>query len=115
MIAQIAGNDDWLNVAEARANAVLSAAVGLYSTTMARVSLALIAVQRNDLQAADEQYAVLASTPGLMVFYVSTDRVFGMLSMTLGRLDQAVDHFEDALAFNRRAGFRPGLDLLRLR
>ena len=76
---------------------------------MARVSLALIAVQRNDLPAADEQYAVLASTPGLMVFYVSTDRVLGMLSMTLGRLDQAVDHFEDALAFNRRAGFRPDL------
>ena len=109
MVAQIAGNDDWLNFAKARANAVLSAAIGLYSATMARVSLALIAAQRRDVAAAGEQYAALASVPGIMVFYISTDRVLGLLSVTLGSPDQAVVHFEDALAFNRRAGFRPDL------
>jgi len=35
--------------------------------------------------------------------------VLGQLSVTLGRLDQAAAHFEDALAFNRRAGYRPDL------
>ena len=109
VVARIAGNDEWLNVAESRANAVLAAAVGLYSTTMARVSLALIAVQRGDAAAAEEHYTALVSAPGIMVFYVSTDRVLGQLSVTMGRLDQAVDHFEDALAFNRRAGYRPDL------
>jgi len=44
-----------------------------------------------------------------MVFYVNTDRILGLLSALLGRLDQAASHFEDALAFNRGAGYRPDL------
>ena len=44
-----------------------------------------------------------------MVFYICTDRVLGLLSVTLGRLDQAINHFEDALAFCRKAGYRPEL------
>ncbi len=109
MVAQISDNAEWLTVAQARAERVLSAEVGFYSTTMARVGLALIAVQRNDVAAAEDQYAALAPVPGIMVFYVSTDRVLGLLSVTLGWLDQASAHFEDALAFNRRAGYRPDL------
>ena len=109
VVARIAGNDEWLTVAETRANGVLAAAVGHYSNAMARVSLALIGVQRGDVAAAEEHYAALALVPSLMVFYVSTDRVLGLLCQTMGNLDQAVDHFEDALAFNRRAGYRPDL------
>ena len=37
------------------------------------------------------------------------DRLLGLLSMTMGKLDQAVAHFEDALAFSRRIGVRPEL------
>ena len=109
LVAQIAGNAEWLTVAEARAKQVLSADVGLFSTTMARVGLALIAVERRDVAAAEEQYAALVSVPGIMVFYVGTDRVLGLLSVTLGRLDQGINHFEDALAFCRRAGYWPDL------
>jgi tetratricopeptide (TPR) repeat protein len=109
VVARIAGNDEWLTVAETRANGVLAAAVGRYSNAIARVSLALIGVQRGDVAAAEEHYAALALVPGLMVFYVSTYRVLGQLSATLSRLDQAADHFEDALAFNRSAGYRPDL------
>ena len=109
VVARIAGNEEWLTVAETRANAVLSASFGLYSTTMARVGLALIAVERGNVAAAEEQYAALVSVPGIMVFYIGTDQVLGLLSVTLGRLDQAVAHFEDSLEFCRKAGYRPNL------
>ena len=109
MAAQIVGNDEWLTVAETRAQRVLSAAAGLYSTTMARVGLALVAVQRCDAASAEEQYSALAPVPGIMVFYIGTDQVLGLLSVTLGRLDQAIDHFEDSLEFCRKAGYRPNL------
>ncbi len=112
MVARIAGNagnDEWLTVAESRAEGVLSRAAGLFSNTMARVCLALVAVQRGDVSAAEEQYAALVSVPGIMVFYIGTDQVLGLLSVTLGRLDQAMNHFDDALAFCRKAGYRPDL------
>ena len=95
--------------AETRANAVLAASVGRYSTTLARVSLALIAVERGDISSAEEQYSALAEVPGIMVFYMGTDHVLGQLSVTLGRLDRAVGHFEDSLGFCRKAGFQPNL------
>jgi len=107
--AQIAGNDEWLTAAEARAQHNLSLTAGLFSATMARVGLALIAVQRGDTASAEEQYTALAPVPGIMVFYIGTDQVLGLLSVTLGRLDQAVAHFEDSLEFCRKAGYRPNL------
>ena len=42
--------------------------------------------------------------PGL-----AADRLLGLLSQTVGNLDQAVAHFEDALTFCRRAGYQPEL------
>ena len=39
----------------------------------------------------------------------SVDRLLGLLSQTMGNLNQAAAHFEDALAFCRRAGYRPEL------
>ncbi len=33
----------------------------------------------------------------------------GLLAQTMGNLDQAVAHFEEALAFCRKAGYRPEL------
>jgi ATP/maltotriose-dependent transcriptional regulator MalT len=42
--------------------------------------------------------------PGLAI-----DRLLGLLAHTMGNLDQAAGHFEDALAFCRKAGFQPEL------
>ncbi len=39
----------------------------------------------------------------------SVDRLLGLLSQTMGELGQAASHFEDALAFCRKAGYRPEL------
>ncbi len=40
---------------------------------------------------------------------MSVDRLLGILSQTMGELDQSTEHFEDALAFCRKAGYRPEL------
>ena len=40
---------------------------------------------------------------------MSVDRLLGLLSQTMGKLDQAETNFEDALAFCRKAGYRPEL------
>ena len=40
---------------------------------------------------------------------VSVDRLFGLLSQTMGNMDRAAQHFEEALAFTRKASYRPDL------
>ena len=80
-----------------------------YGKTVARLGLALLAVQQGNMEAAKEQYAALESGPGIMLLYISTDRVLGLLSLTQGHMDRAMAHFEDALAFCRKAGYRPEL------
>jgi DNA-binding CsgD family transcriptional regulator len=44
-----------------------------------------------------------------MYFQISVDRLLGLLAQTMGNLDKAAQHFEDALAFCRKAGYRPEL------
>ena len=43
-----------------------------------------------------------------MIWTVSSvDRLLGLLCQTMGNSDQAMAHFEDAIAFYRKAGYRP--------
>ena len=80
----------------------------------ARIGLALMAVQRRDGTAAIESYRALQPVIGTMAPScgvcpgLSVDRLMGLLSHTMGNLDQACGHFEDALAFCRK-GFKPEL------
>ncbi len=112
LVGRLTGSDERFTIAEEAAAAVLSspsatpiAAIG------ARLGLALLAVQRNDTVAAAAQYSALKSSrvhttcDGL----VSNDRVLALLAHTTDRLDKAADHFEDALAFCRKAGYSPEL------
>ncbi len=39
----------------------------------------------------------------------SVDRLLGLLSQTMENRDQAAAHFEEALTFCRKAGYRPEL------
>ena len=83
----------------------------LYAQT-ACTGLALLAVVRGDESSAAEQYANLEDQRGQLlprVVSIAADRLLGLLCSTLGNLDQAMSHFEDALAFCRKAGFRPEL------
>ena len=68
-----------------------------------RIGLALIAAQRGDETAAKELYGALQPIAGTMAPSCSygpglaVDRIRGLLSRTMGNLDQASTHFEDAL------------------
>jgi hypothetical protein len=70
-----------------------------------------MAVLRNDSQAASEQYAAAKSVlTGMMIpfnFYLG--RLLGLLAQMMDNLDLAADHFEEALACCRKAGYRPEL------
>jgi tetratricopeptide (TPR) repeat protein len=109
-IARITGVLDHLGVAAAAAPTVLSSPFAnplfaLYS----RAGLGLLAVLRDDAAAAAEQYGPLQSQVGTMSLAISIDRLLGLLAQTMGNLDKAAEHFEDALAFCRKAGYRPEL------
>ena len=112
LAARITGVMKRLDVAAAAAGNVLSSASAVpLNTTTSRASLALMAIQQGDLNSAGEQYAVLANQSGTILTGVlaSVDRILGLLSAFMGNLDQAASHFEDALAFCRKAGYRPEL------
>lgn len=69
----------------------------------ARIALAVVAVERGDTLTAQEQYDALLPYRGVMTngHPPVTDRVLGLLAQTLGRIDDAAAHFEDALDFCR--------------
>ncbi len=108
LVAQITGEIQRGEEVEALAAGVVAAGFP-YPSTVARLGLALLAVQRGDVQGASEQYTTIKDLPRMVLLFNSTDRVLGLLSVTMGRLDQAEAHFEDGLAFTRRAGYRPEL------
>ena len=108
MRARITGVTDQFPVAEAAGKAVLaSEASSLLAAWLARIGQALMAVQKGDKAAAAKLYSSLESRRGTMLeVLVSADRLLGLLSLGRGRPEEAIAHFEDALEFCRRAGYR---------
>lgn len=109
VVAWITGDSSRVGVAEMAARTLLSFPVvtPLVPLVM-RAGLALLAVLRGDGVAAAEHYTALSGTRG-RIFIVSYDRVLGLLARTMGDLEGATAHFEDALAFCGKAGYRPQL------
>ncbi|MFQ6029367.1 MAG: LuxR C-terminal-related transcriptional regulator, partial [Dehalococcoidia bacterium] len=112
MVDRITGIVDRLGIAKAAAVAALASpsTTPLYAM-WARFGLALVAVQQGDLETASEQYNTLkpivrgTMLPGL----IGGDRLLGLLAQTMGNLNRAVDHFEEAGAFCRKASYHPEL------
>ncbi|NKB70278.1 MAG: hypothetical protein GKR89_24675 [Candidatus Latescibacteria bacterium] len=67
----------------------------------ARIALGVIAAGQRDTASALEQYRQLRPYQGVMISGQPPviDRVLGLLAHTLGRLDEAVAHFDKALVF----------------
>ena len=112
MDARITGRNRKFDIARAAADTALSAQSDVaFYTQLARTGLALLAVVQGDEASAKEQYDILKPlgitlTPlNLMCGH----RVLGLLAQTMGRMDDAIAHFEDSLAFCRKAGARPEL------
>ena len=111
-VARMTGTLNGIDAAKAAAKVVLSPSLSLpLFVVLARSGLALLAVQQGDAQAAQEQYFSLEALHGtaLPVGTASLDRILGLLSLTLSNFDQAAAHFDDALRFCRKAGYRPEL------
>jgi tetratricopeptide (TPR) repeat protein len=114
LIAQITGDTKYVEAARRAWQSALSAP----STTpraawLANIGLALLVIHEGDHGDAQERYAALQQVrpdfPAEGHICISMDRLLGLLSQTMGNLDQAMAHFEDALAFCRKAGYRPEL------
>jgi hypothetical protein len=109
LAGRVANDDERLDVARTAAAGVLSLprlspALALYATA----GLGLIAVQGDDADAAGRFHGTLAAQRGTASFFVplTTDRLLGLLAATSGRIDAALGHFAEGLAFCDRAGYR---------
>jgi DNA-binding CsgD family transcriptional regulator len=112
LIAEITGEAKWFQLAQSLAEKVLALPVSIpWYYNMASAALAFCAVGRGDVAGAQEQYAILKAVPGIKLHYANTDRVLGLLAHAMGLLDEAAAHFEDALTFCRRTGYRPEVAL----
>jgi tetratricopeptide (TPR) repeat protein len=109
--ARITGESSRLTEAAEAARMILSApSVSPLYTIVARSGLGLQAVIQGNATAAVEQYELLGVIRGISVAsFIAGDRMLGLLAHTSGNLDRAAAHFEEALAFCRKAGYRPGL------
>ncbi|MFQ6028571.1 MAG: hypothetical protein ACE5Q6_13880, partial [Dehalococcoidia bacterium] len=112
LAARVSGAPRHIEVAEAAADTILTAAHSSpFVLWGARAGLGFLAVQRGDSAAATDHYASLASSRGTawVNFSLALDRLLGLLAQTMGNGDQAAEHFEDALAFCRKGGYPPEL------
>ena len=100
-----------MEIAETAAKAVLSEKDASPNSAICAIAgLALLAVRNGERSAAQVYYANLLGKRGTMIWTVSlVDRPLGLLSHTIGNFDQSAVHFEDAVAFCRKAGYRPEL------
>ncbi len=110
--ARITGERNRFDEAEAAAETVLSSPVANpIFVQLARVGLALLAVVRGNVPAAQEQYSALENAQGAAggISPTIAERILALLCQTMGNLDRAMSHFEDSLTFCRKAGYRPEL------
>lgn len=101
---------DRLDIAMAAAQSILSSPYPnpIY-VLYARVGLGLLSVAQGDELAAVEHYEALRSYSGFLIPTICSERILGLLAHTMGNPGQATGHFEDALAFCRKGGYRPEL------
>ena len=111
LAGRITGDNRWTNVAAEAAKRVFAEGAPPILILSARAALGLVAVLRGDAGSVGEQYQFLQQHRGIVVPGVlrSVDRLLGILSQTIGNFGQAAEHFEDAISFCGKAGFRPEL------
>ncbi len=110
LVTRITGGAERPEAAQAAEAVLSSGSVLPLGAQVSRAGLALLAVERRDVEAATQQYSALQTALGILVNHtVNGDRLLGLLAQTIGNLDQATGHFEEALAFCRKAGYRPEL------
>ena len=102
-ISYITGSTEGLDSPRIAAQKVLdSPSAPPMLTLLARVGLAFLSIIGQDHSDMEKQYQALDKAVIRTLAYVSVDRLMGILATRLGRLDQAVIHFEASLEFVRQ-------------
>ena len=110
MVARITGDARMFNKIQATADMTIALnAVTPLVETFSRIAKGIIAVIQEDAVTAKQQYDALGLIRGMFPYLIAGDRVLGLLCSTMGDMDRASDHFEDALTFCRKADYRPEL------
>jgi len=112
LITQTHGSDCEADTANRVAQIILSSSrLNPGNKASSGAILGIIAAYRQDAGLAHEQYEILKSEIYKVtnVFLINLDRTLGLLAHIMGRFDAAASHFEDSLAFCRKAGYRPEL------
>ena len=112
LVGRINGRLDDTDLARQVAEAVISSpyATPVFSG-MARAGLALLETLEGHIAEVRKHYEDLKVWQGSTLHFValSGDRLLGILTQAIGETNQTMDHFEDALSFCRKAGYRPEL------
>jgi DNA-binding SARP family transcriptional activator len=109
LAGRVVSDNTRLGVARTAAEGVLSLrARSPLLANLATAGLGLIAVLLGEPETARRLYATLAGQRGTASFFVplTIDRLLGSLAVTSGRVEDALVHFADGLAFCGRAGYR---------
>jgi len=107
--ARITGSEELLDLAESTAVELWSRPGHPWQKQFSTTCLSIVAVERHDSASAARLYADMSSHAGYGPWLIDQRRLLGLLSQTMGNMGQASAHFEDALAFCRKAGYRPEL------
>ena len=105
LVARITGVNKRFDIARSEARKALKSDP---ASREARVGLGLMAVQNGDRKAVAEQYAELVSRRK-GYYIISSGRLLGLLTHTMGKTDIATTHFEDAYTFSKKGGYLPEL------
>ena len=111
IVAKITGVTDHLESATRAARFVLeNTQATALSIGQSNAGLAFIAVLSGDADLAAKQYDIIKDWGNTFIFFcMSADRLIGLVADTMGQIDQAIRHFEDALTFCRNGGYKPEL------
>jgi len=108
-VAYVAGSTGRLETARRAADPVISSPfVTPFLAFWANAGLAVVSAMEGAAERASDLYATFKTQRGLYVFGgspASVDRILGLLSSTLGDLDVADTHFEQAIAGCRQGGY----------
>ena len=108
--AYMSGGLERLGVAKEAAYSALSSPSGAYMDLISRAALSLIAIMEHDPEAASEQYTAFRKQPFREMKFVAglyfRDHYLALLAQAMGKIDNAVNHFDDALTFEQEKGMK---------
>ena len=71
------------------------------------IGLGFESLARRDREGCQRSYEALVPLKGRSTVLVAADRLLGQLAHAVGAIPTAIEHFEDALVFCAKAGYRP--------